>query len=48
MSFAADNVQDDLKLPGDSREVPVSEWSGWQFASRYEIFSLLDRKKLAK
>jgi hypothetical protein len=26
-------------------EVLISEWSGWRFDSRYEIFSLLDRKK---
>ena len=35
-------VQDDHKLPGDSEEVPISEWSGWQFDSHYEIFSLND------
>ena len=37
-------VWDDLKLPGDSEDVPISEWSGWQFDSRYEILSLLDGK----
>ena len=49
MSFVTDHVQDDPKLSGDSEEVPVSEWSGWQFDSCYKIFSLLDGiKKLAK
>ena len=33
-------VQDDPKLPGDSGEVPISEWSGWQFNSRCEIYFL--------
>jgi hypothetical protein len=37
-----DWVQDDPKLPRDSGEVPISEWSGWQFNFRCEIFSLLD------
>ena len=37
-------VRDDPKLPGDSGEIPISEWSGWQFDTRYEIFSLLDGK----
>ena len=41
-------VQEDPKLPGDSGEVPISEWSGWRFDSRCDILSLLDRKKLAK
>ena len=40
---------DDRKLPGDSGEAPIFEWSDWQFHTRCEIFSLLDRKKkLAK
>ena len=34
------------KLPGDSGEVLISEWSGWQFDPRYEIFSLLNQKEL--
>ena len=38
-------VQDDPKLPGDSGEVPVFEWSGWWFDFQCEIFSLLDGKK---
>ena len=33
-----------LKLPGDSREVLVSDWRGWQFDSNCEIFTLVDRK----
>ena len=37
-------VQDDTELLGDSKEVPISEWSGWRFNSRHEIFSLLDGK----
>ena len=40
-------VQDDPKLPGDSGGVSVSKWSGWQFDFRYEIFSLLDGKKMS-
>ena len=36
-------VQDDPNLPDDSGEVPISIWSGWQFDSHCEIFSLLDR-----
>lgn len=39
-------VQDVPKLPGDSREVPISAWSGWRCNSRCKIFSLLDQKKL--
>ena len=39
-------VRNDPKLPGDSEEVSNSEWSGWRFNSRYEVFSLLDGKKL--
>ena len=40
---------DDPKLRGYSGEVPIYEWSGWQFDSCCEIFSILDRKKkLAK
>jgi hypothetical protein len=27
-------VRDDPKLPSDREEVPISEWSGWQFNSR--------------
>jgi hypothetical protein len=41
-------VRDDYKLPGDSGEVPIFEWSGWQFDFHCEVFSLLDIKKLAK
>ena len=41
-------VQDDPKLLGDSGEVPNPEWSGWAFDSRYEVFSLLDGKELAR
>jgi hypothetical protein len=26
--------RDDLKLPGDSGEVPIAKWSGWRFDSR--------------
>ena len=37
-------VRDDPKLPGDSGEAPISEWSGWRFDSRREIFSPLDGK----
>ena len=40
--FPIDQVRDDLKLLGDSGEVPIYKWSGWQFDSRSEIFSLLD------
>ena len=36
-------VHDEPKLLGDSGEVPISEWSGWRFNSRCEIFSLIDR-----
>jgi hypothetical protein len=42
------SVQDDPKLPDDNGEVPNSEWSGWQFDSRCEIFSLLDGEKLVR
>ena len=35
-------VQDDFKLSGDSGEVSIFEWSGWQFGACYEIFSPLD------
>jgi hypothetical protein len=38
-----EKIRDDPKLQGDSEEVPISEWSGWQFDSRCEIFSLLDK-----
>ena len=31
-------IQDHPKLPCDSGEVPISEWSGWQVDSRCEIF----------
>ena len=34
-------VRNDPKLLGDSGEVSISEWSGWRFDSRCEIFSLL-------
>ena len=37
-----------LNYWGDSREVPIYKWSGWQFISCCEIFSLLDKKKLAR
>jgi hypothetical protein len=37
-------VRDDPKLPGDSGVVPISEWSGWQFDYRCEIFSLTEQK----
>ena len=45
-----DEVRDGPKPPGDSEEVHVFEWSGWQLDSRFKIFSLLDgrRKKLAR
>ena len=35
-------VRDDLKLPGQSGEAPISEWSGWRVNSHCEIFSLLE------
>jgi hypothetical protein len=38
-------VQDNPKLPGDSEEVPISEWNGWRYDSSYEVFSLLDGKE---
>ena len=41
-------VWDDLKLPYDSGEESISEWSGWQFDSYCEIFSLLDGKRVAR
>ena len=41
-------IRDDPQLLGDSGEVPISEWNGWQFNSRCEIFSSLDGKKLGK
>lgn len=37
-------VRDGPKLPCDSGEVPISEWSGWHFDSRCEIVSLFDGK----
>jgi hypothetical protein len=40
-----DEVQYDPKLLGGSGHVPISEWSGWQFKSCYEIFFLLDGGK---
>ena len=43
--MALDIVRDDLKLPGDSGEVPISEWSGWWFKTCCEIFSLFDQTK---
>ena len=46
MAFMLDG-RDDPKQPGDSGEVPISEWSGWRFDSRYEIFSLLDGTRIA-
>lgn len=33
-------AESDPKLPDDSEEVPNSEWNGWWFNSRYQIFSL--------
>ena len=39
--------RDDPKLPGDSGDIPISEWSGWQFDSHCKIFSLLDIKEQA-
>ena len=33
-------VRGDPKLPGDSGEVPIAEWSGWRFDSCSEVFSL--------
>jgi hypothetical protein len=42
--FPVVEVRDDLKLPGDSGEVPIFEWSGWRSDSCCEIFSLLDGK----
>ena len=41
-------IQNDPKLPCHNQEVPIPKWSGWQFDSHCEIFSLHDRKKLAK
>ena len=38
-------VWDDPKLPGDSGEVSIFEWSGWRFDFCFEIFSLLDGEK---
>ena len=35
-------VHNDRKLLGDSGEVPISEWSDWQFNSRCEIFYMFD------
>jgi hypothetical protein len=42
-NFPIDQVRDDPKLLGDSGEVSIYKWSGWQFDSRFDIFSLLDR-----
>ena len=42
------HARDDPKLPGDSGEVPISKWNARQFNSRCEIFSPLDKEKLAK
>jgi hypothetical protein len=47
------SFQEDPKLLGDSGEVPIFEWSGRRFNSRYGIFSLLEerfflKKKLQK
>jgi len=41
-------VRYDPKLPGDSGEVPIFEWSGWRFDSYCAIFSLLDQKEKRK
>lgn len=38
-------VWDEPKLPGDSGQVLIDEWSGWLFKSCCEIFSLIDKKK---
>ena len=40
-------VRDDPKLPGDSEEVPISEWSGWRLDFHCEIFSLYEPKVVA-
>ena len=45
ISIQLNLARDDRKLPGDSGEVPISEWSGWEFESGCEVFSLLDGKK---
>jgi hypothetical protein len=37
-------VRDDPKLPGDSGEVSIYEWSSWRFDFRCEIFSRLNGK----
>jgi hypothetical protein len=36
-------VRVDPKLPGDSGEVPISEWSGWQIDPRSATFSYLTK-----
>ena len=41
--FQDKKVRDDPKLQGDSGEVLISEWSGWQIDSCCEIFNLLTR-----
>ena len=46
MSFS--KVRDDPKLLGDSREVPIYEWSGWRFKSHCEIFLSAWRKKTSQ
>jgi hypothetical protein len=35
---------DDPKLPSGSKEVPKSEWSGWRFDFRCDLFFILDKK----
>ena len=38
-------VRDSPKLPGDSGDLPISEWNGWRFDFRYETFTLVDKNK---
>ena len=37
-----------LKLRGDSGEVPIFEWSGWQFNSRYDRLKKIKNNKYNK
>ena len=37
-------IRDDPKLLVDNEKVLISKWSGWQFDSRCENVSVLDRK----
>ena len=41
-------VRDDFKLSCDNGGVLVFEWSGWQYDSYCETFSLLDIRKLSR